>query len=104
MAYAEKHGRGWRARWHDRDGSLRSASGFASRKAAEGYGRDREAGHRAYTFTRSQLIDALCRLEVYPATLPGRDVPVVLAESMADAIIGALEDEKSAAREGDEDG
>jgi len=89
MAYAEKHGRGWRARWRDADGSLRSASGFASRKGAEEYGRDREAGHRAYTFTRPQLIEALTRLEV--------DVPIsgplagkILADSMADALIEAL--------------
>lgn len=104
MAYAEKHGRGWRARWRDPAGILRSASGFSSRKAAEGYGRDREAGLRLYSFTRPQLIDALCRLEVYPAVLPGRDVPVVLAESMADALIEVLEDGKDAPREGAADG
>jgi hypothetical protein len=55
MAYAEKHGRGWR----DPVGRLRSASGFGSRPAAEQYGRDREAGLRVYQFTRPQLIDAL---------------------------------------------
>lgn len=92
MAYAEKHGRGWRARWRDPDGGLRSASGFASRKAAETYGRDREAGYRFYSFTRAQLIDAIAGLEVRPALLPGRDRPVILAESMADAIIEALDD------------
>jgi hypothetical protein len=59
MAYAEKHGRGWRARWRDPAGSLRSASGFASREIAVAYGRDREAGQRIYQFTRPQLIDAL---------------------------------------------
>jgi hypothetical protein len=59
MAYAEKHGRGYRARWRDPAGSLRSASGFASRAIAEAYGRDREAGLRVYQFTRLHLIDAL---------------------------------------------
>ena len=89
MAYAEKHGRGWRARWRDADGSLRSASGFASRKAAEGYGTDREAGCRFYSFTRAQLIDALACLEVRVAT-SGPIAGKILAESMADAIIEAL--------------
>lgn len=42
MAYAEKHGRGWRARWRDADGKLRSASGFASRRVAEVYGQAHE--------------------------------------------------------------
>jgi hypothetical protein len=91
MAYAEKHGRGWRARWRDQDGGLRSASGFASRKAADGYGSDREAGYRFYSFTRAQLIDAIATLEVHVAT-SGPAAGKILAESMADAIIGALDD------------
>ena len=84
MAYAEKHGRGWRARWRDEDGGLRSASGFASRKAAESYGSDREAGYRFYSFTRAQLIEALTRIKVRP--VDGK----VVADWMADAIIEAL--------------
>lgn len=91
MAYAEKHGRGWRARWRDPDGGLRSTSGFASRKAAESYGADREAGYRFYSFTRTQLIDAIAGLEVHVAT-SGPAAGKVLAESMADAIIEALDD------------
>ena len=91
MAYAEKHGRGWRARWRDPDNSLRSASGFASRKAAEGYGRDREAGCRVYAFTRGQLIEALTRLEAHVA-VSGPAAGKILADSMADALIEALED------------
>ena len=86
MPYAEKHGRGWRARWRDADGGLRSASGFASRKAAESYGTDREAGTRVYAFTRSQLIEALACIELRPVN--GK----VVAEWMADAIIEALAD------------
>ena len=47
---------------------------------------------RVYSFTRDQFIDALTRLEAYPATAgPGRRVFIV-AEAMADAIIEALED------------
>ncbi len=42
MAYAEKHGRGWRARWRDKDGKLRSASGFATRRDAEIYAKNHE--------------------------------------------------------------
>ena len=48
---------------------------------------------RVYSFTRDQLIDALTRLEAYPATLKSGRV-ILLAESMADAIIGALEEQK----------
>ncbi len=47
-----------------------------------------------YSFTRDELIEALTRLEVHPATLPGRGKAVVLAESMADALIGALTDDR----------
>ena len=46
--------------------------------------------HR-YSFTRDELVDALTHLEAYPATAgPGQRV-FINAESMADAIIGALE-------------
>jgi len=41
-------------------------------------------------FTRDQLIDAISRLEAYPATLKDGRV-VIIADSMADAIIEALE-------------
>lgn len=76
MAYAEKHGRGWRARWRDANGSLRSASGFGSRVSAEEYGRDREQGLRVYSFTRGQLIRAL------------------RSDAVCDAIADALMDKK----------
>ncbi len=42
MAFAEKHGRGWRARWRDTGGKLRSASGFATRRDAEIYAKNHE--------------------------------------------------------------
>ncbi len=45
---------------------------------------------RVFSFTRPELIDAISRLEAYPATLQSGRV-VISAESMADAIIEGLE-------------
>lgn len=46
---------------------------------------------RRYSFTRDRLIEAISHLEAYPATAgPGQRV-FIPAESMADAIIEALE-------------
>ena len=50
MAYAEKRGNLWRARWRAPDGSLASKPGFTSRKGAEAYGRDQESAIRADTY------------------------------------------------------
>jgi hypothetical protein len=50
MAYAEKRGNLWRARWRGPDGTLESRRGFHTRKAAENYGRDQEAAIRANTY------------------------------------------------------
>ena len=50
MAYAERRGNLWRARWRDPDGTLKSKPGFQTRKAAENYGRDQEAAIRANTY------------------------------------------------------
>lgn len=50
MAYAEKRGKFWRARWRGPDGTLESKPGFKTRKAAEDYGRDQEAAIRANTY------------------------------------------------------
>jgi integrase len=50
MAYAEKRGNRWRARWRGPDGTLESRPGFRTRKAAENYGRDQEAAIRANTY------------------------------------------------------
>jgi integrase len=47
MAYAEKRGKLWRARWRGPDGTLESKPGFKTRRAAEDYGRDQEAAIRA---------------------------------------------------------
>ncbi len=47
-------------------------------------------GERMYVFTRDQLIEAVSHLEAYPATLKSGRV-VIMAESMADAILEALE-------------
>lgn len=46
MAYAEKRGNLWRARWRAPDGSWPSKPGFTSRKDAENYGRDQESSIR----------------------------------------------------------
>jgi hypothetical protein len=42
MAYAEKRGNLWRARWRGPGGTLESKPGFTSRKAAEDYGTTRK--------------------------------------------------------------
>jgi integrase len=47
VAYAEKRGSLWRARWKAPDGTLESLPGFTSRRDAETYGRDQEAAIRA---------------------------------------------------------
>jgi integrase len=50
MAYAEKRGRLWRARWRGPGGTLESKPGFQTRRAAEDYGRDQEAAIRANAY------------------------------------------------------
>jgi integrase len=50
MAYAEKRGNLWRARWRGPDGTLESKPGFQSRKTAENYARDQEAAIRSGTY------------------------------------------------------
>ena len=50
MAYAEKRGNMWRARWRDPDGILQSKPGFKTRKDAEKHGRDQEAAIRSNTY------------------------------------------------------
>lgn len=50
MAYAEKRGKLWRARWRAPDGTLESKPGFTTRRAAEEYGSDHEAAIRANTY------------------------------------------------------
>ena len=50
MAYAEKRGNLWRARWRGPDGTLESKPGFQTRKAAENYARDQEAAIRSGSY------------------------------------------------------
>ena len=50
MAYAEKRGNLWRARWRGPDGTLESKSGFRTRKAAEDHAHDRAAAIRNNTY------------------------------------------------------
>ena len=91
MAYAgEKAGRGFRVRWKDANGTLRSASGFTSREWAEEYGRARETGLRFYRFTRAELIEAISRLEAYRLRPAAHGF--ISGGHMADAIIAGLED------------
>jgi len=51
MAYAEKRGNLWRARWRAPDGTLESKPGFTSRKDAANYGHDQEAAIRNNTYS-----------------------------------------------------
>lgn len=46
MAYAEKRGTTWRARWKQPDGSLGSEPGFRTRELAEQYGEEQEVDVR----------------------------------------------------------
>ena len=50
MAYAERRGNLWRARWRGPDGTLESKPGFQTRKAAENYAHDQEAAIRTNTY------------------------------------------------------
>ncbi len=50
MAWAEKRGNLWRARWHAPDGSVPSKPGFTTRKAAEKYGQAQEAAADSGTY------------------------------------------------------
>jgi integrase len=61
MAYAEKRGTLWRARWQAPDGTTASKSGFVEKSDAINYGRDQEAAIRNRTYVdpreRMTLID-----------------------------------------------
>jgi len=50
VAYAEKRGKTWRARWRAPDGTLMSRSAFPTRREAENYGRDQEAAIRSCSY------------------------------------------------------
>jgi integrase len=58
VAYAEKRGNLWRARWRGPDGTLESKPGFRTRKDAEKYGRNQEAaiGNNTYVDPRAGRI------------------------------------------------
>lgn len=55
MAYGEKRGKTWRARYQRPDGSWGSEPGFPTRKKAEDYGNDQEAAMRAGTWVDPKL-------------------------------------------------
>jgi integrase len=70
MAYTEKRGNLWRARWRDPDGTLESKPGFVDRKAALEYGRDQEAAIRNHTYVdprKGQLTVAEWTNQWFPA-------------------------------------
>ena len=70
MAWAEKRGKLWRARWHAPDGSIPSKPGFTSRKAAEKYGQAHEvaADNGTYVDPRAGRITVIDWVnEWYPA-------------------------------------
>lgn len=78
MAYAEKRGNLWRARWRGPDGTLQGLSGFESKTDAVNYGQDREADLRrgAYIDPRAGNItltnwvnEWFPSLDLEPATL-----------------------------------
>lgn len=50
MAFAEKRGKFWRARWKGPEGYLESESGFETKNAALDFGRDKEASIRNHTY------------------------------------------------------
>jgi hypothetical protein len=51
MAWAERHGRSWRARWRGPDGIKESKPGFKTAKAALKYGQGQEADIQESTYT-----------------------------------------------------
>ncbi len=58
MAWAERHGKGWRARWQGPPGSVPecpSKSGFPTKTGAKRYGEDQEAAIRAGTYIDPNL-------------------------------------------------
>lgn len=57
MAYAEKRGKTWRARYQRPDGTWGSEPGFPTKRAAENYGDDQEAAMRAGTWIDPHLGD-----------------------------------------------
>jgi len=78
MAYAEKRGKAWRARWRGPDGTLESKPGFLTRKDAENYAHDQEAAIRSGTYVdqragRTTLADWVNQwypaLDLEPTTL-----------------------------------
>jgi integrase len=54
MAYAEKRGNLWRARWQAPDGTSPSKSGFPTRRSAEQFGQDKESSVRSNTYVDSK--------------------------------------------------
>lgn len=83
MAYVERSGRGWRARWSVGDGRLGSKSGFAGKRAAQQFAHEQELAawfpHAApNTFRPARLRDA-DRLSLGRSEVRGAYVDCVVA-------------------------
>ena len=73
---------------------LQPSEALARLRAAVPVAAAPEPPPRVWSFTRDQLVEALTHLEAYPASAgPGQRV-FINAESMADALIEALEDDR----------
>ena len=80
------------------------ARAMATRHRNMQHGTPAKAGRpKVYRFTRDQLIDALTRLEAYPAPRSDGKRSFIVAESMADALIEALKAEWDALGGGRDD-
>ena len=110
MAYAEKRGNLWRARWRAPDGTLPSKPGFKTRKAAEDYGRDQEAAIRNHTYvdpraSRITLVEWVNKwfpaldLELNTLSTYRYTVEVLILPTFGHRELGSLETEEIAAWE-----
>ena len=72
MAFAEKRGPVWRARWEAPDGRLASHSGFTTKSDALEYGRDQEAAIRNRTYVDPRT--SMTLMEWVNIWFPGLDL------------------------------
>src|SRR6266568_1517198 len=110
MAYAERRGNLWRARWRGPDGTLESKPGFRARKDAENYGRDQEAAIRNNTYvdpkagqiTLTQWVNTWYpALDLEPTTLSNYryQIEVHILPAFGDRVLKSLTREEIAAWE-----
>jgi integrase len=110
MAYAEKRGNLWRARWRAPDGTVPSMPGFKTRKAAEDYGRDQESAirNRAYADPRAGRLTLTewvnkwfpaLDLELNTLSTYKYTIEVLILPAFGNRELGSLETEEIAAWE-----